>query len=139
MAQTAGKFNGDLLVLTVDGVEIAHSQDATMTFNQDLPDATTKDSSGAVEHIHGNFSWDISSNGLAAFDSAAGAGFVDLMDYVLNKNDVQIKFTTNNAGDVEWRGQMSVASCSVNSPQNAPVSWDASFTGNGLPTKFTIT
>ena len=47
------KFNATDLILKVNGTPIAHSTSATLNINQDLPDATSKDSAGWSENIRG--------------------------------------------------------------------------------------
>ena len=79
---TTGKFNGDLLVISADGTVIAHSQDATLSISQDLPDSTTKDSSAWVQHIHGNRSWEMSCTGLVTYDASMAPD--DLADFITN-------------------------------------------------------
>jgi len=137
MAQTAGKFNGDNILIYCDGVAVGHSIDGTLSVSQDLPDATTKDSSQWVEHIQGNRSWEVSGSGLVAFDSSMNA--VEMIDYILNSNDVSVRFSNSNAGDIEWRGQVSVSSASFSAPQNSAAGYDFTLTGNGALTKVTIT
>ena len=134
---TATKINGDNLLIYADGVAVGHSLDATLSVSQDLPDSTTKDSSQWVDHIHGNRSFEVSGSGLVVPASTMNA--TQVVDFILNANDVSIRFSNSVAGDVEWRGQVSVSSCSVNAPQNAPVGFDFTFTGNGALTKVTIT
>lgn len=137
MAQTVGKFNGDNVLIYADGVAVGHSIDGTLSVSQDLPDSTTKSSSQWVEHIHGNRSWEVSGSGLVAFDSSMNE--VEMIDFIINANDVNMRFSNSNAGDIEWRGQVSVSSTSFNAPQNSPAGYDFSFTGNGALTKVTIT
>jgi predicted secreted protein len=131
------KFNGSNVVIYCDGVKVAHSIDGTITFNEDHPDATTKDSSRWKEHIHGDRGWEVSVNGL--MDFSASMNGVELADFILNSNDVSIKVSNGTAGDIEWRGQVSLDSTSLSFPHNAPAAFDGTFTGNGAPTKVTIT
>ena len=137
MAESTTKINGDTLLIYCDGVAVGHSIDATLNVNKDNPDATTKDSAQWVEHIHGNRSWDVSGSGLVVYSSAMNA--TEVIDFILNSDDVSIRYSNSNAGDVEYRGQVSVSSCSINAPQNAPVGFDFAFTGNGALTKVVIT
>ena len=134
---TTGKFNGDNILIYADGTAVGHSIDGTLSISQELPDATTKDSSQWVEHIHGNRSWEVSGSGLVAFDSSMNA--VEMIDYILNANDVSVRFSSNVSGDEEWRGQVSVSAASFNAPQNSAAGYDFTLVGNGALTKFTVT
>ena len=138
MAQTAGKFNGDVLIIDLDGNPIGHSTDATITVTRDAPETTTKTSAGWKEFLlDGNAGWEMSCSGLVTFDAANNAPDA-ILDSILNKTAVTVKFTNANVGDVEFTGSAILTSFSENSPQNAPVSFETTFLGNGALTKATI-
>ena len=70
MASTV--FNGTNLLLKAiaDGgtlATIGHTTSCTLSVNQELPDATTKDSSGYAENINGLRSFEISFDGLVDY------------------------------------------------------------------------
>ena len=135
---TTGKFNGDLLILDIDGNTLAHSTDATLTITQDAPDTTTKDSAGWKENLDdGNRGWEMSASGLLTFD-AANTAPDDLADSILNNTSNTLKFTTGETGDVEYSGTGKLTSISMNSPQNAPPSFEVTYLGNGALIKATI-
>ena len=48
---TTGVFNGTDLILKVESTTLGHTTSCTLTLSNDLPDATTKDSSGFSEVI----------------------------------------------------------------------------------------
>ena len=128
---TTGKFNGDLLILDIDGNTLAHSTDATLTISQDAPDTTTKDSSGWKENLDdGNRSWEMSASGLLTYD-AANTAPDDLADHILNNTSNVLKFTTGVTGDIEYSGTAKLTSISMNSPQNGPVTFEVTYQGNG--------
>jgi len=137
MAETTTKINGDDVKIYVDGIAVGHSIDATISFSQDLPDATTKDSAKWMEHIKGNRGFEMSGSGLVVPASAMNA--TEIVDLIINSSNVTVRWSNSNSGDIEYRGAVSVASCSINAPQNSPVGFDFSFTGNGVPTKVVIT
>lgn len=138
MAITPGIFNGDLILLDVGGNAIAHSTDATLSVSKDAPETTTKDSGGFKEHLlDGNRSWEMSISGLVTFDAANNTP-EDLLDTWLNNTAIAMKFTTSNIGDTEYSGSVTLTSWSENAPQNAPVSYECTFTGNGELTKALI-
>ena len=138
MAQTVDKFNGDLLIIDLDGNAIAHSTDATLTVSRDTPETTTKDSGGWKEYLKdGNRGWEMSASGLVTFDAANNSP-ADMLDSILNNTAVTVKFTTANTGDEEFTGSAILNSWSENSPQNAPASYEVAFTGDGALTKAVI-
>ena len=65
---TTGVFNGTSLILKIEGTALGHTTSCSMTFNVDLPEATSKDSSGYQELITGVKSGEISFDGLVAYD-----------------------------------------------------------------------
>ena len=134
---TNTKINGDDMLIYADGVAVGHSIDASMSVSMDNPDSTTKDSSRWAEHIHGDRSWEVSGSGLVVPASSMNA--TEVVDFILNASDVHIRYSTGTAGDIEWRGQVSVSSCSVSAPHNSAMGFDFTFTGTGALTKVTIT
>ena len=137
MAETTGKINGDDVLIYCDGVAVGHSTDATLSISQDTPDSTTKDSSKWTEHIRGNRGWEISGSGLVVPAHAMNAA--EVIDFILNSSNVTIRWSNSNAGDIEYRGAVSVTASSLSAAQNSPYSFDFSFMGNGPLSKITIT
>ena len=135
---TISKFNGDLLILDIDGNPLAHSTDATLTVTQDAPETTTKDSGGWKENLNdGNRGWEMSASGLVTFDAANNAP-EDLIDGILNNATNTLKFTTGVIGDTEYTGTGKLTNWSENAPQNAPASFEVTYLGNGALAKATV-
>jgi len=135
---TTGKFNGDLLILDIDGNALAHSQDATLVINQDAPDTTTKDSGGWKENLDdGNRGWEMSASGLVTYD-ALNTAPGDLADGILNNTSNTLKFTTGVVGDTEYTGTGKLTSISQNAPQNAPPSYEVTYLGKGALAKAVV-
>ena len=137
MAQTVGTFTGNAFVLELDGVATANAIDATMSWTQDTYDATTKDSSKWNEHKRGNRGFEISGSGLMAFDASMSA--IQLIDSILAAANVTFKLGNTNAGDIEYRGSVSVTAASFSVPQAGMATEDFTLLGNGVTTKVTIT
>ena len=83
---TTGVFNGTNLILKFHNVEgsvaaLGHSTSATLSLSADLPDATSKDSSGFNEVIAGTRTGEISFEGLVAYDDANNA--IEAADYLI--------------------------------------------------------
>lgn len=76
------KINGTNLLIYADGTLIASQRTCTVSWEQDLPEASTKDSTGWEEHINGvrrctcDFDALISTTGLSS---------VELIDYILSR------------------------------------------------------
>ncbi len=128
---TAGKFSGDLLILDIDGTPLAHSTDSTLTVTQDAPETTTKQSGGWKEVlIDGHRTFEMSASGLVTYDATTNAPH-DLLGGILNNSTNALIWTTGDVGDEAFTGTGKLTSLSENSPQNAPVSFEVTFTGTG--------
>lgn len=130
------KINGTDLLVYVGATAIAHSTSATLNIEQDLPDATTKDSAGWADHINGLKSWSIDFDGLV--DYSASYGVEELFDNLKNGNNVVVKFSTEDGGDSYWTGTASCASLTMTAEMESPVSFSGSFTGKGTLTRSTV-
>jgi len=123
-------INGTNLLVFVDGTAVASSQDCQITLNNDLPDATTKDSEGWSEHIVGLKDWSGSCSGL--YDPAnANTTIEDIMETIINGTEVEIRFGVAANGSVFYRGNAHFSSAGITAPMEAASSYDISFTGNG--------
>jgi predicted secreted protein len=130
------KFNGTDLLVYVNGTPIAFSQSASLEVAADLPDASTKDDGGWADHIHGQRSWSVTTDGLADLQSTANVE--NLFDQIVNRTDVTLKFSTSTTGDVYFTGTASVESVSINADNENPGTLSVSFKGKGQLTKATV-
>lgn len=130
------KINGTDLLVYVGSNPIAHSTSATLTIEQDLPDATTKSSGGWADHINGLKSWSIDFDGLV--DYSASYGVEELFDNLKNGNNVTVKFSTEDSGDSYWTGSASCSNLTMTADMEAPVSFSGTFTGKGTLTRSTV-
>lgn len=123
------KINGtEILVSTETGV-IGGATSHTINLNVDLPDATTKDSEGWAENIHGLRDWSVDVDALS--DPTNPVDGPDIAGLVLNRTEVTI---TATGGGYTYSGTAKVASYSENADSEQPVSFSVSFTGNGALT-----
>lgn len=132
---TTGVFNATNLIVLIDGVAVGHTTSAELSVEADLPDATTKDSSGWAEHIKGTRSWGVSVDGLVAYDGSYPSQ--TLLDLILNRTSVTLQFTTQETGDTYWTGTASLQSDTISAEMESPASFSGSFTGNGALTSAT--
>jgi predicted secreted protein len=140
---TTGVFNGTNLVILVGAEVIAHAKNCSLSVKANLPDASTKDSGGWADHIGGQMSWSLKTDGLATV-TPTGADYVvgDIFTALTDRTTVTVKFTTYNGssailGDLYWAGDAFIESLDMTADMEAPVTFSASFTGNGVLTQAT--
>lgn len=132
---TTGVFNGTNLILTIEGTTIGHSTSCTLTLNNDLPEATSKDSSGFQEVIAGVMSGEISFDGLVAYDDTTNA--IELNDYLLARTQITCVFGTAVTGDEVYTAEGFLSSVETTAEMESPVSYSGSITLTGSITKST--
>jgi predicted secreted protein len=140
---TTGVFNGTNLVILVGTEVVAHAKNCSLSVKANLPDASTKDSAGWAEHISGQMSWSLKTDGLATVQPTNAAYVVgDIFSALTNRTSVTVKFTTYSGGavitgDLYWSGSAFVESLDMTADMEAPVTFSASFTGTGVLTQAT--
>ena len=137
---TTGVFNGTNLILkfhSTDGSEIAvgHSTSSTLSLSADLPDATTKDSSGYNEVIAGTRTGEISFEGLIAYDDSNNV--IEAADYLLARTKVYWEFGTAASGDDVYSGAGYLNSVEMSAEMESPASYSGSITVTGAISKAT--
>jgi predicted secreted protein len=140
---TTSVFNGTNLVILVGTEVIAHAKNCSLSVKANLPDASTKDSLGWAEHIAGQMSWSLKTDGLATVQPTATTYIVgDIFTALTARTAVTVKFTTYNgtavvAGDLVWSGSAFIESLDMTADMEAPVTFSASFTGTSTLTQGT--
>lgn len=120
---------------TFDSYEpIAHSTSASISFNNDLRDVTTKDSSGYQENAGGLRSFELSTDALQ--DINADLDFKEFYDDVHERNEVIVRFAERDSG-VKWEGSGYVSSLSMDAGVEENVTYSVTITGTGVVTKGT--
>lgn len=132
---TTGVFNGTNLILKIEDTALGHTTSCTMSFSSDLPEATTKDSSGFQEVIAGVKSGEISFDGLVAYDDSANA--IELADYLLAGTQVTAVFGTAVSGDSVYTVEGFLSSVEMSAEMESPVSYSGSITTTGSIVKST--
>ena len=132
---TTGVFNGTNLILSVEGTNLGHTTSCSLTLSTDLPEATTKDSSGFQEVIAGVKSGEISFDGLVAYDDSANA--IELADYLLAGTQVTAIFGTAVSGDSVYTVEGFLSSVEMSAEMESPVSYSGSITTTGSIVKST--
>lgn len=131
---TTGVFNGTNLLVKVIGdggtlATIGHTTSCTMSLSHDLPEATTKDSSGYSEYISGVRGGTISFEGLVAYDDSANAE--EIIGYVTSRSKVDWSFGTAASGDTVYEGEGFISSIEVSAEMESPVSFSGEITITG--------
>ena len=120
---------------TLNGQEpIAHSTSASISFNEDLRDITSKDSGGYQENAGGLRSFELSSDALQ--DINADLDFREFYDDVNERNEVIVRFAERDSG-VKWEGSGYVSSLSMDAGVEENVTYSVTITGTGVVTKGT--
>jgi len=137
---TTGVFNGTNLLVKVIGAggtlaTIGHTTSCTMSLSHDLPEATTKDSSGYAEYISGVRGGTISFEGLVAYDDSANA--IELADYLLARTQLTCVFGTAVTGDEVYTAEGFLSSVEMSAEMESPVSYSGSITLTGSIAKST--
>ena len=123
---------------TLDGQEpIAHSTSASISFNNDLRDITSKDSGGYQENAGGLRSFELSTDALQ--DINADLDFKEFYDDVHERNEVIVRFAERATGgtDVKWEGSGYISSLSMDAGVEENVTYSVTITGTGVVTKGT--
>jgi len=120
---------------TLNGQEpIAHSTSASISFNEDLRDITSKDSGGYQENAGGLRSFELSSDALQ--DINADLDFKEFYDDVHERNEVIVRFAERDSG-VKWEGSGFISSLSMDAGVEENVTYSVTITGTGVVTKGT--
>jgi len=131
------KINGSQVLVRIDETKFLHSTNATLTVNQDLPDATDKDSGGWADHINGLRDWSITVEGYAIYDATSG-NVVDAADLILDRETGDAEFTPDATGDLIFSGEVSLASLELGAEMEATATISTTFTGKGPLAKATV-
>ena len=140
MASTV--FNGSNLLIKVadDGVSpatIGHSTSCTISFTNDMADATTKDSAGFSEVIAGLRSAEISFDGLLDYtDGSSGlTSGAEIAHKLLTRQKVDFSFGTIATGDTVYTGEGFISSCEISGSMEEAVTYSGTITVTGAITE----
>lgn len=130
--------NGTLVSLLVkragesEFTRIGAAQNDSMTINVDLPDATTKDSEGWENFIHGLRGAEGTITGL--HDPTEQLTEVEIFDIILNREEVVMQYgdlTTQGAHYFEF--DAGISGFTKNSDMETPQGYDFSYKVQGKP------
>ena len=130
--------NGNIVKIYKATTEIACLRGASISFEQDLPDATSRCSDGSAEHINGLKSTTIDIDGVG---SLAQNGNIDMLhDMIEDGTQATIVFSPDpsvpaNVGKLYWTGTGSLSNLSVDAKNDDVITFSGSITYTGAVTK----
>jgi predicted secreted protein len=137
-------FNGTNLVLKLiaDGgtlEALGHSTSCSMTITHDLPEATTKDSSGFQEVISGLRSAEISFDGLIDYTDAGNSlrNVDGIASLITGRNKIDWSFGTATTGDTVFTGEGFIASLEQTAEMESAATYSGTITVTGTITQST--
>lgn len=110
------KINGTLLLLYADGVVIAAQRGCSISVEQDLPDASNKDSAGWGEHINGLRTGTVEFTSLM---STTGLSASELMDYIISRSSLLLAVVGGITHPLV--AEVDLSSVKIDAPQEAVV------------------
>src|SRR5690554_1850262 len=131
-----GKINGSVIIPVLDSDAVVHTTNATISVDVDLPDATTKDSGGWADHIHGLRSFTLTIEGYAAYDS--NGNVQPLLDLILDRSSATFEFSPDETGDVKIEGSVSLSNLELGANLEETASISSTLTGKGALTVSTV-
>ena len=113
---------------------VAHSTSASISFNNDLRDVTSKDSGGYQENAGGLRSFELSTDALQ--DISADQDFHDFFSDISQRNEVSVRFAERGSG-VKWEGSGYISSLSMDAGVEENVTYSVTITGTSSVVKGT--
>ena len=120
------KINGTNVLLYADGTVIALQRGLNINAEQDLPDATTKQSAGWAEHINGQRNSTVT---LDALYSTTGLSAKDLITYITGRESLLMAIV----GGISYPviGEVNVSSISLTGNKEEPAALSGNMKVNG--------
>lgn len=119
------KLNGSLLLVYADGTLVASQKNVTINWEQDLPDASTKDSTGWEEHINGTRRATVDFDCL--YDNT-GLSAEELIAYITSRANLVLVIDGTGVPIV---GEATVKNISINAATEEAASLSGSFKFKG--------
>ena len=113
---------------------IGHSTSASISFNKDLRDSTTKSSLGYQENVSGLTSFELSTDALQDINS--DLEFKDFFNDINNSNEVSVRFAERTSG-TKWEGSGYISSVSMDAGVEEATTYSVSITGTASVIKGT--
>ena len=125
------KVNGTDMTIYSGSDVILWSKTCTLNVEQDLPDGTTKGSSGWEEHIAGVRRWTIDFDG-ACDVSGSGLTMNEIVAIIVGRTaDSTIKFGTSAAAATGWTGSGTFKNLTITGNMEDVSTFSGQIVGNG--------
>jgi len=118
--------------ITVDGENVFHEQNATLSIEVETKERETKDTNGK-EFRPGDHTWSMTGDGLLVEDTEnSELPFSALFSKLKLKEDVAVEFTPSTTGKLYYYGQALITSLEASSGTNEDptASWGVQGTGD---------
>jgi len=120
--------------------KVANTQNAQLTLNNDMNDATSKDSAGWSKNSPGKRSWEMSGDALYQQDAATATYWMgeEVFTAMNARTLTLVYFSTSATGDEQYSGSgyFTNLDMTAGTEDNSTISWG--FTGDGALTKDTV-
>lgn len=123
------KQNGSNLRVYRNGVLIAYERDFTFTIDNNLPDASNKDSGGFAEHIRGQKSATLDFTALV--DLTATYGMPEALNELIDRGEITASWQLVDGATEFYAGRASYSTISSDASNEDVVLWAGSLTING--------
>ena len=130
------KFNGQLIIMNLDGTPIAHEIDSELSISQNLIDATTKDSSNWAEQIKGTRTASFTVSGLIDYSSSFGVD--ELADMIVSAQSALFVFATTTSGDTSYTGTVDLSDLTQSLSNDDVANWSGTLMVTGILVKSTV-
>ena len=129
---TTGIIKGSAIGLYINDKLLALGKSHSITINMETRDISSKSSGSWQDFAAGLLSWEVSGSHLEAYDvNDAKSSSGILLNAMLTRIPIQIKYTTNVLGDRVFSGTVFITSFTEESPDGDNVSYSYSLKGKG--------
>lgn len=133
---TSSVVNGKDIKIKIDDVEIAHATSHTLTVSVEYQDATTRNGYGWAGVLPTIVSWEVSGDGLVAYDDTVSHD--ELFDYAANRTKIEVTMTTDVYQDVYFYGFGYIVQLDESAPNNQNTTFSYTIKGTGKLNKSTV-
>jgi predicted secreted protein len=130
------KYNGDKMLVVVNGVPIGATRSFTLTVNRSNIETTTKDSNGSVERIAGTTDWNVSFDGL--LDPSSTFSAEEVFDMLYSATNAYLEMAVIEGGGLVFRGDALANNLTITAPQGDAISVSGGFDADGPLAKGTV-
>lgn len=130
------KYNGDKLLVVVNGVPVAGTRSFTLTVNRTNIETTTKDSEASVERIAGTTDWNVTFDGL--LDPAGNYNAEELYDMLYSSTPAYLEMAVIEGGGLVFRGNALANNLTLTAPGGEATTLSGGFDAAGKLNKGTV-